>query len=87
MTDYTNMPTWSLEKLARVMADDSSTTRKGLAMAEVYRRQLVFQQQASEAQQTAAEYTKKNARYMLWSVIALAVSSALSLLLAVLTRV
>lgn len=56
-------------------------------MAEVYRRQLVFQQQAAEAQQIAAEYTKRNATYMLWSVIVLAASSLATLLFTLVSSV
>lgn len=59
-------------------------------MAELNRRQLFEQIEATKAQSEAAkaaadtaEYTRQNARYMLWSVIVLAASSAVSTIVTV----
>lgn len=52
---------------------------------EFMRRQTVAQQDAAQAAKDTAIYTQKNARYMLWSVIAIAVTSGLNALFAFLT--
>ena len=44
--------------------------------AEFLRRQTIAQQEASAASVQTAEFTRRNARYMLWSVIALVASGA-----------
>jgi hypothetical protein len=55
------------------------------ARAEFLRRQTTLQREATQAAKEAAQaakdtaiYTKKNARYMLWSVVVLAIASAIS---------
>lgn len=60
-----------------------------MARVEFLRRQTVMQQdaakatiEAADAAKKTAEYTRKNARYMLWSVIVLAASSLAGLLVA-----
>jgi hypothetical protein len=46
--------------------------------AEVMRRQIELQARATQATAETAEYTRRNARYMLWSVIALMASSVVT---------
>ena len=60
---------WAAERLPNSMA-------RAMAETEFTRRQAA-------AQIEAAAYTKRNARYMLWSVIVLAISSVLSLIVAI----
>jgi len=81
-----------VESLAAV-ADRMSNAEHGsrthtVALAEFTRRQTLAQLQATQAQIDAAEaaketaiYTRQNAKYLLWSVIVLASSSVLSLIL------
>ncbi len=52
---------------------------------EFMRRQTVAQQAAAEAAKETAIYTRQNARYMLASVVVLALSSAGTFVLATLT--
>lgn len=52
---------------------------------EFMRRQTVAQQEAAQAAKDTAIYTQKNARYMLWSVIAIAITSGLSAVFAFLS--
>jgi hypothetical protein len=81
------------------LADRIASGRVGTveASAELERRRTVFQQQAAEAQERAtiaqqeaadaaketARYTQQNACYMLWSVIVLAIASAVTALFSV----
>ena len=83
---------WSLEQLCDVIGNEN--TYAPHARAEILRRTtiaqdeaLAAQKQASEAQELAAiaavdtaEYTKANAKYMLWSVCVLTVFSVISTL-------
>lgn len=62
-----------------------------VANAEFMRRQTVLQQQAADAAireaaaaEQTAEYTRNNARYLLWSVIVLAASSIGTLIVSLL---
>lgn len=48
---------------------------------EFQRRQTLAQQEAAAAMIATADATKRNARYLLWSVVILAVSSVGSLIL------
>jgi hypothetical protein len=63
----------TLEEVAFYMASagKENTIPYVQGLAEFTRRQ-------TQAQIDAAEYTKRNARYMLWSVIAVAVSSVIT---------
>jgi hypothetical protein len=45
------------------------------ARAEFLRRQTALQREATQAARDTATYTQRSARYMLWSVIVLAISS------------
>lgn len=85
MTDYSKMPTWSHQELANRISDDASTTLNGVAMGEYYRRLLVYQEQSTEAQRASAEYAKQNVRFMLLSVVVLALSSVATLIATLLT--
>ncbi len=76
----------SLDDLADYMAavgglSDSENERT--VRAEFLRRQTVLQQEATKAAKDTAEYTKRTARYMLWSVIAIAVASVIQAVVAV----
>jgi hypothetical protein len=77
----------SLDDLADALgtADPGSGTHTA-AMAEFTRREALAQERVVQAQEAAAtaaiataEATRRSARYMLWSVIALVVTSVLSL--------
>lgn len=76
----------SLDDLADWMAaiggtSDSENGRT--ARAEFLRRQTVLQEEATKASKDTAEYTKRTARYMLWSVIVIAVASVIQAVVAV----
>ena len=85
-SDREKLETETLEQLADRMQDGPSTTRHYYsALAELERRKAVWQLETAEAQKVAAssaestaQYTKKTARYMLWSVIVLAVSAVIT---------
>ena len=51
------------------------------AQAEFLLRQTKAAKESAQATKATAAYTKRNARYMLWSVIVLAVSSAITALI------
>jgi hypothetical protein len=53
------------------------------ARAEFLRRQTALQREATQAAGDTATYTQRSARYMLWSVIVLAISSLISAAVAV----
>lgn len=93
------MATWSLTRIAERMGNsDAGAHYDQLARAEFARRNAESNKQTVEAQeraaaaaelaaraaQDAAEYTKRNARYMLWSVIVLAAFSVAGLAVAIL---
>ena len=65
----------SLDALADWMAEYGGNT-VGVAQAEFLRRQ-------TQAALDTAEFTKKNARYMLWSVIVLSASAFIQMLVVV----
>jgi hypothetical protein len=75
----------SLERLADELAyapDHPDSYRHYIAAAELERRKAAWHHEASEAQRHTAEYTKSMARYMLWTVIAIAVTSGITALFA-----
>lgn len=65
----------TLDELADWMAEYGGNT-VGVAQAEFLRRQ-------TQAALDTAEFTKKNARYMLWSVIVLSASAFIQMLVVV----
>lgn len=77
------MSTWTLDQVADSLSNAASgSTRHRIAMAEILRRQTVIQQEGADAQERAAaaaietaNFTRLNARYMLWSVVVLAAAS------------
>ena len=79
----------TLEQLGDRMQDGPSSGRHYHApFAELERRKALWARQATEAQREAADaakatacYTRRAARYMLWSVIAVIAASFLSVLL------
>lgn len=81
----------SLAQLADRMQEGQPSGQYHIAMAELERRRASWEQEATKAAKEAAcaakdtaEYTKKNARYMLWSVIAILVTSFISALVNIL---
>jgi len=92
MHERQKLASLTLDELADKLAVDANSLAHSIAMAEFTRRQTLAQQQAADAQIDAssaqiksgqaitdtAEYTRKNARYMLWSVIVLAITGSLS---------
>jgi hypothetical protein len=92
------MEAWSNGQLFDFLSNSApDSSRESLAMAEIMRRQTYFQQMAAEAQRDAAEFqntaaqaaidtaeaTRRSANYVLLSVIVLAVSSILGLVVSV----
>jgi hypothetical protein len=76
-----------LEHLAGVIAGtDPGSRASEAAKAELTRRQILAEQGTAQAQVDAARYTKENARWMFWSVIALVVSSLANLAWQVVTH-
>jgi hypothetical protein len=81
----------TLDELADALAGpDPGSRSHNLAMAELSRRQMlaglentIAQKDAVIAQNRAAAAAERNASYMLWSVIVLAVSSFLNLVISV----
>ena len=74
----------TLEQLAEEMSlCQPGAVSRGKYEAEITRRVTQAQIEAAEATKAAAFYSQRNAKYMKWSVIVLAVSSALSLLVQV----
>jgi hypothetical protein len=75
----------SLEQLADRMQYGAGNAGYHPAAAELERRKALWQhasaraeQDAAGAEQSTAEYTKRTARYMLWSVWAILATSGLS---------
>jgi hypothetical protein len=78
------MPTFmsheSLDEMIAQMANMEEDTHQYQAYKlEIERRQTIALLKATEAQEGAAKAAKQNAKYMLWSVIAAAVSAIASL--------
>ncbi len=70
----------SLDELANWTGDrQPGSAANGAGQAEFLKRQTQAAQEAAQATKDAADAGQRNARYMLWSVIALAVSATLSL--------
>jgi hypothetical protein len=90
-SDREKLESETLGQIADRMSNAEPTSRAHtIAIAEFTRRQTVAQLEATRAQVEAARaaketaiYTQRNAKYLLWSVIVLAVSSTFTLLLAV----
>jgi hypothetical protein len=64
--------TWAVERT------DDDRLRQSIVQLEFARRASAAQDRAADAAIEAAEYTKANARYMLWSVVVLAVSAVIT---------
>jgi len=82
------LPPHPRRKLANLTLDDladelgiamSGSPPHTAAMAEFTRREALAQEATAAAAKETAEATRRSARYMLWSVIVLAVASVLSL--------
>lgn len=77
----------TLDQVADALADaPPESPRATAAIAEFMRRQTVAQREAADAQicaasaaEATAQHTRDNARYLLWSVIVLVVSSLATL--------
>jgi len=75
----------SLDELAdRIAGAPAMSTFGEAARAELARRQLLLQVQATQAAKDTADYTRKSARYIFWSVVAIAVSSVATLVVNIL---
>lgn len=72
----------SLDDLTDKMAEMGNSNIQ-TCQAEFLRRQTVLQAEATCATKDTADYTRRNARYMLWSVIVLAISSVISTMVTV----
>ncbi len=73
---------------AEALADYHSNVGPGsqaeqAVQAEYMLRQMQMQREVADAAIEAANYTRKSARYMLWSVIVLAMSALLTLVISV----
>jgi hypothetical protein len=76
----------SLEEVADFMAGvGPGSPNDQVAKAEFLLRQTQSQEKASRAAQDTAEYTQRYTRYMLWSVVILAISAIGSLVVSLLT--
>ncbi len=83
-SDREKMETWTLGAVADSMAGaQPGTAAHTRGAAEILRRQTAIQEEAAEAQKRAAaatidtaNATRLSAKYMLWSVIVLAVACA-----------
>jgi hypothetical protein len=74
----------SLDELADWLADRSHGPQTDMiGTTEFLYRQTLLQKKATDATIETALYTRQNARYMLWSVVALALSSIATLLVTV----
>ena len=83
VTDRETFASLSLDELADRMATGKpGSTISHTALSEFTRRQTVAQQEAASAQAVAAEATRRSARYMLVSGIAVAVSFVITTALA-----
>ena len=84
--NYDQLTAMSVDEIGKALsATQPGSLNHGWLLAELNRRQLLDQIRSTTAQADAAkaaldtvEYTKKNARYMLWSVIVLAISGVVS---------
>jgi hypothetical protein len=80
----------SLDELADWMAAVGGTPEsenRRIVTAEFLRRQTVFQEEATKAAKDTAEYTKRTARFMLCSVIAIAVATIIQAVVSILVAV
>ena len=72
----------TLDEIADVLAANEPYTANAIAAnAEIQRRVTISQIEASEAAKVAARYSRKSARYILWSVVVLAISSVAAIVL------
>ena len=83
--NHSHITRWNLDELTVEATLPSSSKQRFVARAELLRRQILAQQQAANAQRDAARITedmslciRRNAKYLLWSIIALTASSVLS---------
>ena len=72
-----SLATKSLDELADWMAEQESSHPK-VAEAEFMRRQTLLQAESTQAEKDTAQFTRRSARYMLASVIVLAISAVIS---------
>jgi len=66
-------------KMGQIAEEDLLRAEMALDTAEAQMRAALAEERAARANETAASASEKNARYMLWSVIAAAVSAIASL--------
>jgi hypothetical protein len=79
MIERRQLSTMTLDEVADVKAGSTATSSNDQAAdAEFIRRQTQAAIDAAQAAMDTAKYTRRNARYMLWSVIVLAASSIVS---------
>lgn len=75
----------TIDEIADVLAANEPYTANAIAAnAEVQRRLTISQIEASEAAKETARYSRKSAKYILWSVIFLAASTFIAAISAVL---
>jgi hypothetical protein len=75
-----NPRTASLDDLAKWTGDaQPGSINHTAGMADLTRRQIIGQIEATEAEKRAAGASERNAKYMLWSVIAAAISAIAAL--------
>jgi len=77
MAEFTRRQTLAAQQATEAQIDAAYAQKEAALWAE----------RATEAAQATAAYTRQNARYMLWSVIVLAISSVISLGIAVLSKI
>jgi phytoene/squalene synthetase len=66
----------TLQTIADMMQDGPNSGRPYFAaLAELERRRTLWQSETAESAKATADYTKQNAKYVLWSVIALCVTA------------
>jgi hypothetical protein len=75
---------FSLDELADWMAENTAGSyMEVIARAEFLRRQALSQDAATEAARDTAKFTRESARYLLWSVVVLAISSMVTLVVTI----
>jgi hypothetical protein len=76
-----NPRTAPLDDVAKWVGDSQiGSSNHAAGMAELTRRQIVGQIEATDAEKRAAAASERNANYMLWSVIAAAISAVAALI-------
>lgn len=71
------------QSLAELSLDDLTDKMAEMGNSNIQTCQAEFLRRQTVLQKDTAEYTRRNARYMLWSVIVLAISSVISTMVTV----